>query len=203
MAGALERSPARRRKWAPPKVPIRPPEIATEQDPAPDGSYDVPLPEVAPGGEPEPGPMPRPGSGARQPSPRWPRMPEPGEPELPGDPDENAATEPANGPPSNAHGAAAPVAPPTDDERAQARMRRLFAAWNETGIPDRDKRDVRLALWSAMLGREVTSSTRLDRHDVYSLTGLCADLASGALEWWRDDETGRYHVARRDDGPAS
>lgn len=183
-----------RKKALPPRPPINPPEIATPDSPAPDGTIDVSLfPELAPDGEPEPGWMPPPGLGTEQPSPRGPVMPLPDEPVLPGD-------EAESGPVSDPWTRRAPVAPPTDDEASRARLRRLFAAYNELGVPDGDDRAVRLGLWSAMLGKPVESSKQLTRHEIYALIGACADIQSGALTYW-PDEHGSFHVGRTDEPP--
>lgn len=195
---------ARRRIPSPPKSP---PVLATPENPASDGSVDIPLPELAPDGEPEPGTMPRPGLGAEDATPGpprtlSPRMPEPGEPELPGSGHQAASTphEPPVAPLTAEWDRPRVSAPSDETERSRARLRRMFAAYGALDIPDGDNRDVRLAMFSAIVGRPVPSSATLSRHEVYAITGACADIQSGALSYVIDDE-GAFLLRRTSEAP--
>lgn len=148
---------------------------ATEDNPGPDGSWDVPLPESV-GGPPEPE--------ARL---------EPGEPESQQTRPDTADSGPggsAGGPNEPDPGTApdsvgeADPGPPHLGLMGDRQRRAVFAAFERIGVTGGDHdRDRRLRLTALMLGRDVDSWRNLTRQDGFTITRLATDIETGALLW--------------------
>lgn len=99
-------------------------------------------------------------------------------------PPQTTSAKPAGQPP-------APPAGPQPDADTEAPLppkmatkgllRAYHASFKEAGITDAD-RELRLAVTSHVVGREVTSSTELTRLDVLKVTGALAEVITGAAE---------------------
>jgi hypothetical protein len=132
--------------------------VATPDNPGPDGSIDVPLPESVPDGEPEPDAAIEPGGGGA------------------GAANVSTAPPPSSAPPDDR--------PPTLGDMGDRQRRAVFAAFERIGITGKDSdRDRRLALASVMLGKPVESFTSVSRQDGFALTRLATDIEIGVLVW--------------------
>lgn len=138
---------------------------------------DVPLPDTAPE--------------AVQSNPTQVWQPEPwrGEPPA-GNP--HAAQQVAPGAPDSA-----PVAPVVSDSL----RRSLMAASSRVGIDPTLDRDTRLALWSALLARRVTTTNDLTRDEALTLLRRLNDVETGAVEWDLSTETGAVRLRHVDREP--
>lgn len=161
----------RRRREGAKRLPEPGHTIATEDNPGPDGSVDVPLPESVPDGPPEPEARIEPGGGGE------------------------AATEGTAPPPSaEREGAPEPVGeaepgPPHMGLMGDRQRRAVFAAFERIGITGREEdRPRRLALASLMLGHDVMSFADVTRQDGFTITRLANDIETGALAW--DEQAG-------------
>src|SRR5262245_54964037 len=138
---------------------------------------DVPLPEVVPDGEPEPG------------QPPWPTPLDPwaddagGTPHVPQDPP------------------AEPDSTPTPAPIGDSLRRSLMAASSRLGIDPTRDRAMRLALWSALLGRQIESSNNLARGEALTLLRRMNDCETGAVEWDFSVETGAVTLRRLEGEP--
>jgi len=142
---------------------------------------DVPLPEVVPDGEPEPDHPTDPWKAATDP---WPSQPPgvdiPHAPQVaPGAPDSE------------------PAASPLSDSL----RRSLMAASSRVGVDPTRDRDMRLALWSALLARPVTTANDLGRAEALTLLRRLNDCETGAVEWDYSVETGAVTLRRVEGEP--
>lgn len=156
--------------------------IATEAEPAPDGSVDVPLPEVVPEGEAEQATDPwdellREAARTRE----VPIAPTKGS----GRPVEDNGLPDENPPGAEQTPGAAPgssESPPDDIPRIGDRMRKaLMVAYHR--VNDDPDRGLRLALTSALLARPVPSYNDLTRAEALTLLRLFNDIEHGAVTW--------------------
>lgn len=161
----VERKPRRRQLPMPPHSPP-----ATEDKPAPDGSIDVPLPEVVPAGEPE----------QADPQPWQGNQPDPG-PE----------TVPVAPPPSPEP---APPGPEPEPPMIGPGLHRGVMAAFSAIQPDHDH-DFRVAMASAILAHPVESTKTVNVRDGLTLTRILNDIQTGAVAWTQD-KAGTVHLER-------
>jgi hypothetical protein len=169
------------RKRALPSPGHHPP--ATDDHPAPDGSVDVPLPEVVPDGEPEVATDP------------WSELGgQPTEPERP-----PVAPYVESGTESRPDDVPLPPGPGdrprTDPERpiGPGLHRGLMAAFSAIA-PEHDH-DLRVGLSSAILTRDVDSTKHLTAREALTMTRILNDIQTGAVVWSQRDD-GTYTVQR-------
>lgn len=148
--------------------------IATEDNPGPDGSVDVPLPESVPDAPPEPEARIEPGGGPHGVAP----------------------------PPSPEGAAAGEAAPPHMGLMGDRQRRAVFAAFDRIGISGSEQdRPRRLRLASLMLGHDVVSFADVTRQDGFTITRLANDIETGALVWEESTDTLERHDADPDPPP--
>ena len=127
----------------------------------------VPLPEAVPDGEPEPGHPPDPWQAPIDP---WQDSQPPGE--------------------VNPHAPqVAPASEPAPSPLSDSLRRSLMAASSRVGVDPTRDRDMRLALWSALLARSVTTANDLGRAEALTLLRRLNDIETGAVEWDYSVET--------------
>jgi hypothetical protein len=148
--------------------------LATPEHPAPDGTVDVPLPEVVPDGPPEQV-DPEPWKGAE---------------DAPGSPPAAQDTQPGvTTPDQGGEAATAPSEAPTrrDPNRpiGPGLHRGLMAAFTAVA-PDHDH-DLRVALASAILATKIETTKTLTAAQALTLTRILNDIQTGAVAWSRDE----------------
>lgn len=152
---------------------------------------DVPLPESVPDAAPEPGAQ-------------W-APPEPWEQPPPADPGEPPGARPHAGPQVVPQTAPEPagepagqvVGSPISDQLRKA----LMVGTSRVGVDPTRDRDMRLALWSALLARRITSANDLSRAEGLTLLRRLNDCETGAVEWDYSVETGAVTLRRIDREP--
>lgn len=156
---------------------------------------DVPLPEAVPDGAPEPGHPPDPWQSATDPwasqppgesNPHAPQV-APGNYALPAEP----YPEPDTGPASQ----------PEPSPLSDSLRRSLMAASSRVGVDPTRDRDMRLALWSALLARPINTSNDLARPEALTLLRRLNDIETGAVEWDYSVETGAVTLRHVDREP--
>lgn len=145
----------------------------------------VPLPEAVPDGEPEPGRMdPPPWQGSLDP---WAQDSPPPAGSPPGDP-----------PHAPQVGTPTPDPEQVPEGQAMSASQRgaLMAQTSRLGIDPTTDRAQRLALWSALLGRKLSSGRELSRGDALTLLGRMAEVETGAVEMDYSVETNAVTLRR-------
>jgi hypothetical protein len=79
--------------------------------------------------------------------------------------------------------------------------RGLMSATSRVGIDPTTERDTRLALWSALLARKVTTTNGLTRAEGLTLLRRLNDVETGAVEWDLDATTGAVTLRHVDREP--
>jgi hypothetical protein len=64
-----------------------------------------------------------------------------------------------------------------------------MSATSRVGIDPTTDRDMRLALWSALMARRITTTYDLDRPEALTLIRRLNDVETGAVEWDYDVTT--------------
>lgn len=92
-------------------------------------------------------------------------------------------------------------APPEASPVSDSLRRSLMAASSRVGIDPTQDRDMRLALWSALLARKVTTANDLARSEALTLLRRLNDVETGAVEWDYSVETGAVRLRHIDREP--
>lgn len=162
----VERRPRRPRLPAPPRGPV-----ATPEAPAPDGSVDVPLPEIVPEGAPE----------HADPEPwRGESMETTGVDDV-GAPIRVPVAPPVPVPP----GPGDKANPPDSGPKIGPGLHRGLMAAFSAVQPDHDH-DFRVAMASAILARPVESTKEIGARDGLTMTRILNDIQTGAVAWSQD-----------------
>jgi hypothetical protein len=167
---------------APEPEPVRPKTVRRRAPRAVAGRpvADVPLPEAVPDGEPEPGHPAPPWQASLDP---WAATPDStqGAPPV-----ADSSHAPQVAPGAGLDPAGQPVASPLSDSL----RRSLMAASSRVGVDPTRDRVMRLALWSALLARPITTANDLGRAEALTLLRRLNDIETGAVEWDYSVETG-------------
>ena len=154
----------------------------------------MPLPEAVPDGEPEPGHPADPWKASLDP---WAH-----------DGDQSPGVPAAGAPPDSPAVPHAPqVAPtePSSEPQASAvpdsLRKSLMAAASRLGIDPTADRAMRLALWSALMARPITTTHDLSRPEALTLLRRMNDCEPGAVEWDYSVETGAVTLRHIDREP--
>ena len=97
----------------------------------------------------------------------------------------------------------APQVAPTDSELNPSLRGSLMAATSRLGIDPSLERDTRLALWSALLARHITTGNELTRTEALTLLRRMNDCETGAVEWTYSVETGAVTLRHMDREPGT
>jgi hypothetical protein len=76
-----------------------------------------------------------------------------------------------------------------------------MSATSRVGIDPTAERELRLALWSALLARRIGSTTELSRPEGLTLLRRLNDIETGAVEWDYSTETGAVTLRHIDRDP--
>lgn len=90
---------------------------------------------------------------------------------------------------------------PAADELSPALRASLMAAASRLGIDPTADRDMRLALWSALMARPITSANDLTRAEALTLLRRMNDCETGAVEWDYSVTTGAVTLRHLDREP--
>lgn len=98
--------------------------------------------------------------------------------------DDSPVSRSSGGPPeAQPHAAPQGVPAPAEGGPGDSLRRSLMAASSRVGIDPTLDRDMRLALWSALLARRVGSTNELQRGEALQLLRRLNDIETGAVEW--------------------
>ena len=92
--------------------------------------------------------------------------------------------------------------PDNPDALSPALRRSLMAQTSRLGIDPTEDRTQRLALWSAVLAKRITTGNQLTRAEALTLLGRLAEIETGAVEWDYSVETGAVRLRHIDREPS-